>query len=615
MACMSFLGGCCALLWPGMIEVLPGIYRHTSSAHVYAVCEQDSAVLINLGDGSVLDDLPPHVRQVRAALLTHHHRDVAAGATRAVREGIPVYAPEGEGPDLLNPQEALALADLRNSYRGRPLVWTVPEGAETRPLRAYQRYSFGNLSFSVRPTPGPTPSAVSLVLDQPGGPLAFTGSLLYAPGQVGRLASTQWTYHGGEGLAGTVLSLLDLADQNLFRVLPAHGEPMEPQALRLTAEALRPLLALRRHNPRLWALRDQPYAELRPWLLMNRTSLSCAYVLRARSGRALMIDFGYDFCFGQADSTAQDARRPWLYTLPKLLSQYGVSGIDAVIPTHYHDDHVAGIPLLREVYGAELWATDNVVNVLASPERYRLPCLWFEGMAADRSLPLGQSFAWEEFQITPYDLPGHARYAAALLVETAGERVLFGGDQYSGADGLDLNYTYPNLFREGDYLQSAELYARLRPQLILSGHNAPLSPPEGYFEALLERGQQLQALHASLQPQTARLIVRVEPITVASGEPVTLTLENPTDVPFDGQVQVSGRAHDASRHSIPVRLAPRSAQNLIFTPRGPPGTRLHFELRGPPGDPSQFTHVTISSAAPSSALSGLSAPSGDEHAC
>ncbi|MFB9991120.1 beta-N-acetylglucosaminidase domain-containing protein [Deinococcus oregonensis] len=584
-----------------MMEVLPGIYRHTSSAHVYAVCDQSSgvpgsAVLVNIGDGSVLDDLPPHIRQVQAVLLTHHHRDVAAGAARAVQAGIPVYAPEGEGPALLNPQDALASADLRNNYEGRPWVWTVPEGAATRPLRAYQTFSFGGLSFTVRPTPGPTPSAVSLLLNRPAGPLAFTGSLLYSPGQVAQLAATQWTYNGGEGIAGTVLSLLDLADQHPARVLPAHGEIMEPEALTITAEALRPLLALRRHNPRLWALRDQPYAELRPWLLMNRTSLSCAYVLRAQSGRGLMIDFGYDFCFGQANSTAQNARRPWLYTLPSLLCQSGVSGIDAVIPTHYHDDHVAGIPLLREVYGAQLWAPENMVDVLKQPERYRLPCLWFEGMTTDQSLPLGQPLIWEEFQITPYALPGHARAAAALLVETAGERVLFGGDQYSGADGLDLNYTYPNLFREGDYLQSAELYARLRPQLILSGHNAPLVPPDGYFEALLERGQQLQALHASLQPHTARLLMQAEPITVLSGDPVTLILENPTDVAFEGRVELSGNAQNSANHSLPVQLLPLTTQSLSFTPRGPPGSRLHFELRGPPGEPSQFTHVTISPA-------------------
>lgn len=593
-----------------MIEVSPGISRHTSSAHVYVVADQGGAVLVNIGDGSVLDHLPPHIGPVRAVLLTHHHRDVAAGATRAAQAGLAVYAPEGEVGGLLDPEPALTLADGRSSYEGRPLIWTVPEPVATRPLRAYRTYTFGTLRFTVRPTPGSTPGAVSFLLDRPSGPLAFTGSLLYAPGQVDRLASTQWTYLGGEGVAGTILSLLDLADQGPAQVLPAHGEPMAPSALRTTAEALGPLLALRGHNLRLGALRDHPYAELRPWLLMNRTSLSNAYVLRSRSGRGLMIDFGYDFCFGQASSTDRGARCPWLYTLPALLAQYGVSGIDAVIPTHFHDDHVAGIPLLREVYGAQLWSPEHMADVLAFPERYRLPCLWYESMAPDRALPLGRPCAWEEFQITPYALPGHARYAVALLVETCGERVLFGGDQYSGADGLGLNYTYANLFREGDYVFSAELYARLRPGLILSGHSLPLEPDDGYFEALLERGQQLQALHAGLQPHSTRLIVRAEPVAVRSGEPVTLTLENPTARPFSGQVLLSGRAGDG-QGSLRVQLPAQSSRSLTFTPRGPPGSRLHFELRGPPGDPSQFTHVTVS---PDLSLSGPYAPSGDEHA-
>ncbi|UBV44263.1 MBL fold metallo-hydrolase (plasmid) [Deinococcus taeanensis] len=577
-----------------MIEVLPGVYRHTSSAHVYVVCDGDAAVLVNIGDGTVLDELPAAVRRVRAVLLTHHHRDVAGGATRAVRAGIPVYVPEGEGTRLLDPERFLALADARNSYDGRLHGWTAPDPAATLPLREYRTYRFGRLRFTVRPTPGQTPGAASLLLRRRRAHVAFTGGLLSGPGQVSRLAATQWTYHGAEGVAGTVLSLLDLADQELTHVLPALGEPMTPGALRVTAEALWPLLQLRRHNLRLLQLRDEPYAELRPWLLMNRTSLANAYVLRARSGRALMIDFGYDFCFGQASSTEREARRPWLYTLPALLTRYGVSGIDAVMPTHYHDDHVAGIPLLREVYGAQLWAAENVADVLTRPDAYRLPCLWFEPMAPDRTLPLGRSFDWEEFRITPHELTGHARYACALLVETGGERALFGGDQYGDADGLGLTYTYPNLFREGDYTRSAELYAQLRPQLILSGHTAPIEPGEPYFAALLARGRQLEALHATLQPHAARLIIRAEPVHLPSGTPLTLTLENPTGAPFDGELHVSGRAAEPARR--PVRIPPGASLILPFMPSGPSGARIHFELRGPPGEPCLYAHATIHAA-------------------
>ena len=43
------------------------------------------------------------------------------------------------------------------------------------------------------------------------------------------------------------------------------------------------------------------------------------------------------------------------------------------MPTHYHDDHVAGINLLREVEGTEVWAPENVAPMLEEPRRYDLP--------------------------------------------------------------------------------------------------------------------------------------------------------------------------------------------------------------------------------------------------
>ncbi|WP_157448712.1 MBL fold metallo-hydrolase [Deinococcus peraridilitoris] len=580
-----------------MLEVCPGVYRHTDSAHVYLIRDAENAVLINIGDGSALDHLPPGIEQVRAVLLTHHHRDVAAGAARAAAHGIAVYAPEGECGSLQGAPRLLNHADARNNYDGRPRVWSVPQAIHARALRDYRTYHFGSLSVGVRPTPGVTPGAVSLLYQGPDFSAAFTGDLLFAPGQTARLTASQWSYNGGEGLAASVLSLLDLADQELTHVLPAHGDVMNAEALSVTAEALWPLLQLRRHNPRLLQLREQPYQELRPWLLMNRTSLANAYVLRSRSGRALMIDFGYDFCFGQAGSTEREARRPWLYTIPSLLRKYGVTGIDAVIPTHYHDDHVAGIGLLRETYGAQLWTAENITDVLARPEDYRLPCLWFEGMSSDRTLRLGESVAWQEFRITPHELTGHARYACALLVEGYGERVLFGGDQYSDADGLGLNYTYPNLFREDDYLRSAHLYTQLQPDLVLSGHAGPLVPSGAYLEALLARGAALQALHASLQPLVSRLLMRVEPIRAPSGSTITLTIENPTGKAFQGELRV--QEANKTPACLRVDLSAKSAQTWDFCLTADEGTRVHFELRGQPGEPAQYTHASIGNEGPS----------------
>ena len=110
-----------------------------------------------------------------------------------------------------------------------------------------------------------------------------------------------------------------------------------------------------------------------PHLLLNRTSISRSYVLLSKSGKALLIDYGYDMAVGVAYGTDHAGRRPWLYSIPALKAQFGVKRIDAALLTHFHDDHVAGLNMLREVEGTEVWAGENFVALLENPTRYDLP--------------------------------------------------------------------------------------------------------------------------------------------------------------------------------------------------------------------------------------------------
>ena len=325
-------------------------------------------------------------------------------------------------------------------------------------------------------------------------------------------------------------------------------------------------MKLRGHNPRLLELRGRPYQALRPWLLSNRTSVSNSYVLISARGTALVIDFGYDFAFGTPPATTRDTRRPWLYTLPALKAQFGIDQIEAVIPTHAHDDHVAGIGLLREQYGAQLWAAEPLAGVLARPADSRLPCRWFEALTPDRVLVLGMPVEWEDFQITPYALPGHARHAVALLVEGHGERIVFVGDQYAGEDGLGLNYTYQNDFLETDYLESAALISRLRPDLLLSGHWPPVVPDENWLVAATARGEALRQAHAELHPLTSRLLLTVTPVEASQGQLVEITLMNPTQQVVAGHLTVDGRRQEwgaAAQGQATMRLTPNGAARRI----------------------------------------------------
>src|SRR5581483_7753016 len=65
--------------------------------NVYAVREGDAALLINLGDGSVLDHLGEiGVKRVEWVLFTDHHREECQGAPRLAGSGAKVGAPEIE---------------------------------------------------------------------------------------------------------------------------------------------------------------------------------------------------------------------------------------------------------------------------------------------------------------------------------------------------------------------------------------------------------------------------------------------------------------------------------------------------------------------------------------
>lgn len=570
----------------GFTEVAPEVFRHTSTAHSYVWRCGPQAVLINVGDGSLLAELPElGITDVLAAVLTHAAWDVAGGAAALAQAGIPIYGPETDQPFFADPQTYLDAWAGDNQYDGRPLNLGPSERVQTLPLRDYQPLALGPFTLTPRPAPGPTAGHSVLLAEVGAQRLAFTGALLSAAGQVPRLSATMWSYNGGEGLAGSILSLLDLHDQGPDRLLGAFGDVLAPDALTRTAEALGGLLNLRGHNPRLLELRERPYQALRPWLLHNRTSVANSYVLRSANSKALLIDFGYDFAFGTPPGTARDTRRPWLYTLPALKAQFGIQQIEAVIPTHAHDDHVAGIGLLRQQYGAELWAATPLADVLAHPRQHRFPCRWFGAMPPDRVLALETPFEWEEFQITPYALPGHARHAVALLIEGHAERLLFIGDQYAGEDALNLNYTYQNDFLEGDYVDSAALISRLRPMLLLSGHWPPVVPDERWLAAVTARGEALRKAHAELQPLTSRLLVSVTPSQTSVGQSVSVTVTNPTPQAVTGRLTVEAQHHDLS---IPAQ----GSATASFIPEGA-ARLIPLVFTTSPGQPPLIAHLTL----------------------
>lgn len=255
----------------------------------------------------------------------------------------------------------------------------------------------------------------------------------------------------------------------------------------------------------LETLRARPYLEISPHLLRNRTSVSNSYALLSDSGAALLIDYGYDFTTGLPAGSDRSSRRPWLQTIPALKRDHDVDRIEVAMPTHYHDDHVAGFNLLREVEGTEVWAAENMVDLLQEPQRFDVPCLWYDPIPVTASLAFGTPVRWQEYEITLHPLPGHTLFAAAIEVDVDGRKVVATGDQQDGRWVAGerpefLNYEYRNGFRFDDFIASAELYRRLRPDLLISGHWLPRPVTDEYLDHLLAAGQDVARLHRELLP-------------------------------------------------------------------------------------------------------------------
>jgi glyoxylase-like metal-dependent hydrolase (beta-lactamase superfamily II) len=572
-----------------------GVWRIADTCHVYLIVDPDApegerdAVAVDFGSGLALEHLAAlGIRRITDVLMTHHHRDQGQGLPLAVEHGARIHVPPVEVELFDRVEEMWQSRQLDNDYNLRqdrfsllesvPVHGTVPE---------YRDIECAGVRLFVLPTPGHTIGSVTYLLDRDGERIAFSGDLVYAPGKVWSLAATQWSYTQNEGPAMTVLSALLLHRYRLSAIAPSHGEIMHDpdHALELLAQTTQQYVDSRRSYP--WDLRarlEDPFTAITPHLLLNRTSMSCSYVLLSETGEALIIDYGYDMTTGLVLGQERAARRPWLASLPALRELFGVTRISVALPTHYHDDHVAGMPLLREIEKTELWIPENVAPTLADPWREDLPCQWYDPIPADRVLPLDEPFTWNEYTITAHEQPGHTLYAVAYSLTVDGVKVVFTGDQQEGLGGRDgrrdvLNYQYRNLFRLGDYTRSADLYRRIAPGLMASGHWDPRWVDDEYLGYLAEAGRMVDELHERLLPletlsigpdgQTARLLPYRR--TAIPGEPAHYTVEvrNPLPSPARARVRpVLPLGWRSSESEIEIELGPgeESSVQLTVTP-------------------------------------------------
>src|SRR5438046_1927998 len=87
-------------------QILPDLFLWSDTCNVYVLRDGDAALLIDLGDGSVLEHLHEiGVKKIEWVLFTHHHREQCQGAARLKDWKPQLAAPEAERAFFETPTE------------------------------------------------------------------------------------------------------------------------------------------------------------------------------------------------------------------------------------------------------------------------------------------------------------------------------------------------------------------------------------------------------------------------------------------------------------------------------------------------------------------------------
>lgn len=499
-------------------QVLPDIWMFRDSCNLYALIGNDGAVIVDAGTGRWLESLHQLPVPPKALLLTHFFRDHAAGAVLASRAGIPVYAPEYEATIITDPVEHHRRRETTIIYDN---VWDHFAPIEGVPLagvlRDYDHLQLCGLDLEVVPLPGVT-------MGQSG--IAFTtreersaiccAEAIHSPGKLARLSPLQYRYNDLTGAVNCYASAQDLRDKQIEVLLPSLGEPMLENADETLSQLQQAMRALCEGRPDMTPLLDSIHGEqlkkVTDHVWQACDSCSVNWFLISESGKAWVIDYGYRGPLTVPSPTRPHHRRALLHSLEGLKKKFGIEKIDVVLVSHFHDDHVCGIPVLQRLHGTKCWAAENFADLLEHPDAHCFPCDWPVPARVDKRLRLDEPFQWEEYSFHLASMNGHTRFASLIGFEADGKRFAHTGDQYFFTQGWgsslpphDQNKRLQNhVYRNGALLdgfdESGEWMLKWRPDIVLQGHQDAFFTDEAFFHHIEEWTREYKELHQRSMP-------------------------------------------------------------------------------------------------------------------
>lgn len=158
-------------------------------------------------------------------------------------------------------------------------------------------------------------------------------------------------------------------------------------------------------------------------------------------------------------------------SLQELISNGTITGLDGCYITHYHQDHVEGLPRLQQYFDIPVYADRIFSDILENPERYRLPCLSPISIHGIIPTDTDRALKWSEYILTFSWLPGQTLYHGGLMFLDCNKKIFFCGDSFTPS-GFDNYCVYNRNFLGEDegYSLCLDFLKHEQPDIIVNQH-------------------------------------------------------------------------------------------------------------------------------------------------
>lgn len=503
-------------------SLAPELFVWTDTCNVYVLRKNDTALLIDLGDGSILDHLSEiGVNRVEWVLLTHHHREQCQGASRLKGSLTKFAAPAAEQDFFQQPQQFRKMkASLSDPFTVHGASFLRPPVEPVRLDRTFVKmdvFTWQGYEFLCLDTRGNSPGGMSYLLKGNGGWWSFSGDAMVEGAHMHTWFDTEWDYGFASGIYALCRSAALLESYDPAFLLPAHGPviPKPKTQLHEFQEKLRHLERnlIRGYDVNTFAGSDQdrvsvPTAVPHVWQVSPHIFKFKGpdywpnfSLILGREGHALVVDCGLiEPAFLNR-------------ALEGMQSRLGLKKIDAAIITHMHGDHFLEAPYLREKWGAQFWGLDRMAGPCEFPKQYDYAALIpaygkdFDRIRFDRLFKSGETLDWGGYHFTIDWMPGQTEYALCLNGVIDGRKVAFTGDNIFGnpedprQTGHEAVVARNSAILEDGYLYAADYLARLQPDLIVGGHSWVMDHPAPMLQRFKDWASEMRSTFQSLSTE------------------------------------------------------------------------------------------------------------------